>query len=140
MILNYKTIGNGYAPVRQHKEDAGFDLHTPVDFGIHGQSYKFLVLEVCVEIPKGYVGLILGRSSRSKNGVIVLSGVIDAGYTGQLGVTFFNANSNAVKFNAGERIAQLVICKIADVEDTKEQEKLDSNSERGNNGFGSTGV
>ena len=41
---------------------------------------------------------------------------------------------------SGERIAQLVICKIADVEDTKELEKLDSNSERGNNGFGSTGV
>ena len=72
MILNYKVVGNGYAPVRQHKQDAGFDLHTPVDFGIHGQSYKFLMLEVCVEIPDGYVGLILGRSSRSKNGVNVL--------------------------------------------------------------------
>lgn len=140
MILNYKVVGNGYAPVRQHKQDAGFDLHTPVDFGIHGQSYKFLMLEVCVEIPDGYVGLILGRSSRSRNGVNVLTGVVDAGYTGQLGVTLFNANNTSVKFNAGERIAQLVICKIADVEDTQEQEKLDSNSERGNNGFGSTGV
>ena len=55
-------------------------------------------------------------------------------------MTLFNANNNAVKFNAGERIAQLVICKIADVEDTKEQKQLNSNSERGNNGFGSTGV
>lgn len=140
MILNYKTIGNGYAPVRQHKEDAGFDLSTPINFGIHSQSYKFLMLEVCVEIPKGYVGLILGRSSRSKNGIIVLSGVIDAGYTGQLGVTLFNANYNAIKFNAGERIAQLVICKIADVENTVEQKQLNSNSDRGNNGFGSTGI
>ena len=98
-----------------------------------------LMLEVCVEIPKGYVGLILGRSSRSRNGVNVLTGVIDAGYTGQLGVTLFNANSNAVKFYAGERIAQLVICKIADIEDTVEQKQL-NNSARGNNGFGSTGV
>lgn len=140
MILNYKIVGNGYAPVRQHKEDAGFDLSTPIDFGVHGQSYKFLMLDVCVEIPKGYVGLILGRSSRSKNGIIVLSGVIDSGYTGVLGVTLFNANNSSVKFNAGERIAQLVICKIADVEDTKEKEILDSNSERADNGFGSTGV
>ena len=140
MILNYKTIGNGYAPLRQHKEDAGFDLSAPVVFGIHAQSYMTLMLEVCVEIPKGYVGLILGRSSRSKNGIIVLTGVIDAGYVGQLGVTLFNANNTSVKFNAGEKIAQLVICKIEDVEDTKEQKQLNSNSERGNNGFGSTGV
>lgn len=140
MILNYKVVGNGYAPVRQHKQDAGFDLHTPVDFGIHGQSYKFLSLEVCVEIPNGYVGLILGRSSRSRNGVNVLTGVIDAGYTGQLGVTLFNANNNAVKFNAGERIAQLVICKIADIEKTVEQKELNNNSEHGTKGFGSTGV
>lgn len=140
MILNYKIVSNGYAPVRQHKEDAGFDLSTPINFGIHGQGYKFLMLDVCVEIPKGYVGLILGRSSRSKNGVIVLSGVIDSGYTGVLGVTLFNANNDSVKFNAGERIAQLVICKIADVEDTKEKEILDSGYERGMNGFGSTGV
>ena len=140
MILNYKVIGNGYAPVRQHKEDAGFDLYTPIAFGIHGQSYKFLMLEVCVEIPKGYVGLILGRSSRSKNGINVLTGVIDAGYVGQLGVTLFNANNTSVKFNSGERIAQLVICKIADVEEVQKKEILDSNSERGTNGFGSTGV
>lgn len=140
MILNYKTIGNGYAPVRQHKEDAGFDLSAPVDFGIHGQSYMSLMLEVCVEIPKGYVGLILGRSSRSRNGVNVLTGVVDTGYVGQLGVTLFNANNNAVKFNAGERIAQLVICKIADIEKTVEQKELNNNSERGTKGFGSTGV
>lgn len=137
MDLNYKILNGGFKPLRAHKEDAGFDLYTPEDQTIPAGGFVFIPLKVCVEVPKGYVGLLMGRSSLNRGGVNAFTGVIDAGYTGEIGVTLFNATSDNYNIRAGERIAQLVICKIADIENliTKPFQE----SERGSNGYGSTG-
>ena len=138
MILKFKTL-NGLIPTRAHNDDAGYDIYAPRDFGIHSLQNAFLMLGVCVEIPKGYTGLILGRSSMNKKGIICMTGVIDSGYTGELGAMFFNTTSNAIAIHKGERICQLVIVKLADIEKAENAEKLES-SERGAGGFGSTGI
>lgn len=138
MILKIKTL-NGLIPTRAHNNDAGYDIYAPCDFGIHSLQNTFIKLGVCVEIPKGYTGLLLGRSSMNKKGIICMTGVIDSGYTGELGGMFFNTTSDAIAIHKGERICQLVILKLADIEKAEHVEELE-NSERGDKGFGSTGA
>lgn len=137
MELKFKVLDGGTLPTRAHREDAGFDLYSPVDTVIY-DCPRIIKLGVCVEIPKGYVGFIMGRSSLNKKGVICLTGVIDSGYTGEiavaLGVTDFSIN-----IKRGDRIAQLVVAKLADIDNAVVVDKLDA-TERGDGGFGSTGA
>jgi len=75
-----------------------------------------------------------------KQGVTVLNapGTIDADYRGEVQVVLYNASSEAVRLSRGDRIAQLVIAAVARAE-LVEVEAL-SQTERGNGGFGSTGL
>lgn len=85
MNLKFKVLNGGKLPTRAHREDAGFDLYSPFDVVMYDDT-NIIRLRVCVEIPKGYVGFIMGRSSLNKKGVICLTGVIDSGYTGEIAV------------------------------------------------------
>lgn len=141
MNLKFKVLNGGKLPTRAHKEDAGFDLYSPIDLFTLAHTQSCIIrLKVCVEIPKGYVGFIMGRSSLHKKGIICLTGVIDSGYTGELRAMFFNAtNHHPIDIHKDERICQLVILKLADIERVEHIEELES-SERGDKGFGSTGA
>jgi dUTP pyrophosphatase len=65
-------------------------------------------------------------------------GTVDAGYRGEIGVIMFNAGKEDFSISRGDRIAQMVICKLPDVE-LVSCDSL-SESQRGEGGFGSTGV
>lgn len=141
MILKFKVLEGGILPTRAHKEDAGFDLYSPVDV-ILNHITNIIKLGVCVEIPKGYVGFIMGRSSLNKNGVACLTGVIDSGYTGEIAVILNPVEDITriiTRIKKGDRIAQLVVAKLADIDDAVAVDSLED-SERGAGGFGSTGA
>lgn len=81
------------------------------------------------------------RSGLALNkGLTVLNtpGTIDADYRGEVGVILVNLSADSVTITDGERIAQLVFCKVEKVNLIQAQEL--SSSERGNGGFGSTGI
>lgn len=137
MNLKFKVLNGGKLPTRAHREDAGFDLYSSIDAVLCGGT-TLIKLGVCVEIPKGYVGFIMGRSSLNKNGVACLTGVIDSGYTGEIAV-ILNSVGALAKINKGDRIAQLVVAKLADIDDAVAVDSLED-SERGAGGFGSTGA
>lgn len=137
MNLKFKVLNGGKLPTRAHREDAGFDLYSPVDV-ILNHTTNIIKLGVCVEIPKGYVGFIMGRSSLNKNGVACLTGVIDSGYTGEIAVVL-NTVDVFARIKRGDRIAQLVVAKLADIDDAVAVDSLED-SERGAGGFGSTGA
>lgn len=138
MILKFKTL-NGFMPTRAHDRDAGYDIYAVNDFNIQPHQNAFQKLGVCVETPKGYTGLLLGRSSMNKKGIICMTGVIDSGYTGELGVTLLNTTNENIAIHKGERICQLVVLKLADIERAERVDELEG-SERGDKGFGSTGI
>ena len=73
-----------------------------------------------------------------KHDVIAGEGVIDVGFSGSIGVKLFNLGGRDYKVNADDRIAQLVILKLADVGKLEFVESLDE-TERGSDGFGSSG-
>jgi dUTP pyrophosphatase len=94
-----------------------------------------------IAIPYGYVGLVHPRSGLAmKQGVTVLNapGTIDSGYRGEVGVLLHNTSNVDVYVTPGDRIAQLVVQKV----ETVEFNKVDAltESDRGEGGFGSTGV
>ena len=84
----------------------------------------------------------MGRSSLNKHGVACLTGVIDSGYTGEIAVILNPVEDITriiTRIKKGDRIAQLVVAKLADIDDTVEVDSLED-SERGAGGFGSTGA
>lgn len=137
MELKFKVLDGGTLPTRAHREDAGFDLYSPKNAVLCGGTAR-IKLGVCVEIPKGYVGFIMGRSSLNKKGVVCLTGVIDSGYTGEIAVVL-NSIGTLARIKKGDRIAQLVVTKLADIDDAVAVDSLED-SERGAGGFGSTGA
>lgn len=138
-LVTDKKGRKGYMPTRAHDEDAGFDLYCPydVDF-VPSQDKLLLDTYTKVEIPRGHVGLVLPRSSMIHKGLNIVTGVIDAGYTGTIKVAMTKHSISYVKISRGERVAQLVIMPIANV--NLIEGKVTSDGARQDGGFGSTGA
>ena len=135
--MKFAVDDGGFAPVREHKTDAGVDLRTPRNVIISPHSSEFVDLLVRVEIPKGYVGLLTSKSGLM-NKEIKTTGTIDCGYSGTIGCRVFNHSDRIAVFNRGDKVTQLVVmpCITDEVEIVDEIKAGD----RGENGFGSTGA
>lgn len=130
---------SAFLPKRGSEFAAGLDLYSPVSGSIEPSQRLLVPLDICIELPKGTFGHILPRSGLAlKNGIHVGAGVIDEDYRGNVGVLLFNLGNTPFVFKEGDRIAQLVIKSYENI-GLVQKEKLDQ-SERGNGGFGSTGV
>lgn len=136
--MNVKLSEGAFAPERAHKEDAGLDLRTPVTF-ILGAHESFVVdFGVAVEIPIGYYGELMSKSGLNVNhNIQSAGGVIDAGYTGTIRGRITNNGDYDYEFRRGDKVMQLVIkpCLCCDVTVVDEL----GDSDRGTDGFGSTG-
>jgi len=143
MFLALKLDEGAYRPTKAHATDAGFDLYLKENLIIkRTQSCLTVDTGVHILIPAGYVGLVQPRSSISKKAFQIHTGVIDAGYTGSIKINIQwidkKCNQNLFHtFERGERIAQLVIVPIPEIE-LKEVTELPQ-TDRGSNGFGSSG-
>jgi dUTP pyrophosphatase len=131
------TMKNGATmPRRAHQTDAGLDL-APMASGCLDvlKSGRFST-GLSFEIPDGHVGLITARSSATMRGVQI-TGVVDAGYRGEVFIMVTNIGDEIVFFNAGDYIAQLLVvpCLTPELELVREL----SSSPRGGKGFGSSG-
>lgn len=128
-------------PTRAHRGDAGYDLYSSAAGDITlepGQRHLFPT-GIALAIPEGYVGLVKPRSGlASKKGIDVLGGVIDSGYRGDVGVILVNTDSEPQTIGEGERIAQLLIQPVMEVE-LLEVDRIGATT-RGTGGFGSTGT
>lgn len=140
--IKVKLSPGGIMPTRAHKTDAGLDLYSPVDVVIPGNDHWgecFVEIDTLthIAIPVGFVGDVKSKSGLMMKNHIITDGTVDAGYTGSIRVKLFNHGLCDVKIQKGQKIAQLVIKKII----TPELELVDSleETERGANGFGSTG-
>lgn len=135
---------NAVLPTAGHKTDAGLDLYLTGSLVLKPKQGRTFPIGISVCIPEGYVGLILPRSSVSFKGVHVCTGVVDAGYVGEISISVNNMTNNLIKFKPHDRIAQLVIIPVASFTPIPTlQEDLDLTaaefSNRGNGAFGSTG-
>jgi dUTP pyrophosphatase len=125
-------------PVRAHSTDAGVDLITMEECTLNEGEQISLPTGIKIALPKNTVGLIQDRSSFGNRGIKVMGGVVDEGYTGEVRVMLKNLSSSAIIVRKGDRIAQLLIIPILKPQ-IIEVTHLPP-SDRGDHGFGSTGV
>lgn len=138
MLIEIKLDDNALLPTRGHNTDAGLDLLTPADVVIKANDSVVIDTGVHIAIPEGYFGKLESKSGLNVNhNVVCLGGVIDCGYTGSIKVKLYNLSDEPMNFKRGNKVVQLIIqpCLLPDllVVDSLED------TERGDNGFGSTG-
>jgi len=138
LIKTKLTSEQAVLPCKTYPTDAGNDLTISESRVLAPNRATKLHTGCIVEIPTGYYGEIKPRSSTMfRHGIIVVDGTIDSSYRGEIMISVYNPNSHEVHLEKGSKIAQLVVCpcllcdfiQVDDVSDT----------DRGENGFGSTG-
>lgn len=133
--------GLGAAPNLAHEDDAGFDLayHGDVHIVVRPDETVNIPTGIRIQLPYGIWGMITGRSSTFKRNLLTPLSVIDNGYRGDLFAIVRNIGNRPIEIMPGERIAQLIpIAQMADIIDWQHVDELDE-TERGTDGFGSTG-
>lgn len=125
-------------PAGGTKLAAGLDLVTPESVTFAPGERKAIPLGFALAIPDVLHGRIESRSGLALKGLVVLTGVIDADYRGELMVIMQNFSDKKHEFAAGDRVAQLVLRPTVEVPLTV-VESFTTDSERGSGGFGSTG-
>jgi dUTP pyrophosphatase len=137
-----KLDARAVIPTYAKPGDAGLDL-TAISRNIALDEGKCQYIEygtgLAFEIPEGYVGLVYPRSSISKTGLTLANsvGVIDSGYRGEVTFRFKRVSWDSVVYNVGDKVGQLIIVPYPTIE-LEESDNL-STTERGVNGYGSTG-
>lgn len=133
------VLDNGaFMPERAHDTDAGLDLRTPIDVTIPPRGSAVINTGVHIELPPNTAGMLKSKSGLNVKHGITSEGVIDVGYTGAIIAKLYNNDNNkAVDFKRGDKITQLVVVPVL----TPAIEIVDSleETERGDNGFGSSG-
>jgi dUTP pyrophosphatase len=122
---------------------AGMDLYANVDKDVVIKSgeIKLVPTGIAISLPKGYEAQIRPRSGLAlKHGISMVNtpGTIDSDYRGEINIIMINFGSGAFIIKRGERIAQMVINKV-EVPQIIEVDELNE-TERGEGGFGSTGL
>jgi dUTP pyrophosphatase len=127
------TIGN--------PGDAGYDLRSAEDASVSARSRTTINTGVALALPAGYVALVHPRSGlAAKHGITVLNapGTVDAGYRGEILITLVNHSDEDFMISKGDRVAQILFQKFESASFVPVLEL--PGSQRGNAGFGSTGV
>ena len=135
-------VTSGDVPKYAQPGDAGADLRSSQAIVIQPGERATVSTGMAIALPAGYVGLVHSRSGlAAKNGIMVLNspGTIDAGYRGEIKVTLLNTDkSEPFEIKVGDRIAQLLVQQVEQARFIQVEFLPDSN--RGDGGFGSTGV
>ena len=141
--VNIVNTGKQPLPVYATAQSAGMDLRANIDSPItlHPMERQLIPTGLRIALPEGFEAQVRPRSGLAlKHGITVLNtpGTIDADYRGELKVLLVNFSDTDFIINAGERIAQMVIARYEKV-DFELVTELDD-TERGNGGYGHTGV
>lgn len=131
-------LDNGaYMPSRGHGTDAGLDLRTPEAVTVPAYGSVAVDTGVHVALPHGCAGLIVSKSGLNVKHGITSTGLIDEGYTGSIVVKLYNNGGEDYGFKAGDKVTQLVVIPV--VCEPLDRVSTFNATERGDNGFGSTG-
>jgi len=129
-------------PSRAHPGDAGLDLYACEGARLGPGERASVGTGIALEIPPGYAGLVLPRSGlAARHGIALVNapGLIDSGYRGEVRVLLLNTDrERPFEIEPGQRIAQLLLTPFAELEPVEAREL--SVSERGDGGFGSSGL
>ncbi|ODN01383.1 Deoxyuridine 5'-triphosphate nucleotidohydrolase, mitochondrial [Orchesella cincta] len=134
-----KLSDKAHAPTKGSKFAAGYDLKSAYPYTVPKRGSCLVKTDIQIKLPEGTYGRVAPRSGLAlKNKIDVGAGVIDQDYRGNVGVILFNYSDEDFVIAEGDRVAQL-ICEKIEYPEIEEVKSLDE-TERGEGGFGSTGV
>lgn len=135
--MKIKLDRGALIPTRAHGTDAGADLRSPIETVVPARGSCIIDTGVHIQLPHGYVGMLKSKSGLNVEHGITSEGVIDEGYTGAIKVKLYNHSYSPYKIGRYDKITQLVIlpCEYVQFDLVDDLE----DSERGGDGFGSTG-
>lgn len=137
--IKYKKLYPDAKPFAYSRNlDACMDVFAYTDEFLYPGQTAIVKSGISVEIPPSYEGLIRGRSGLASKGIYVHLGTIDETYRGDVGVIITNHSNASYRINKGDRIAQFTIKPVVRIELTEATEL--SSTERGENGYGSSGI
>jgi dUTP pyrophosphatase len=138
--LNIKLEQNGIKPTRAHSSDAGLDFYSPVDCEIKPYGDILIPLQVRTEFPDGYALIFKEKSGvATKKHLSVGACIVDSSYRGILHLHLFNHSDEWIKISKNEKIVQAIVVPVW-TGNPIFVEELDLNTNRGEGGFGSTGI
>ena len=136
--MKIKLDDGAFIPIRGHRTDAGLDIRAKDDQLVSAMGSAIFHTGVHVRLPKNTAGILISKSGLNTNWDITSHGLIDEGYDGEIVVKLYNHGKNDYYVYAGDKISQLVIVPVL-YEDVLIVDDLHIVSDRGSNGFGSTG-
>jgi dUTP pyrophosphatase len=139
-LVNQDAVFPKYA----YESDSGFDLHSTEDLSVGPFGRILVPTGIKVSFEEGYEIQVRPKSGLAiKQGLTVLNtpGTVDQGYTGEIQVIVFNTNNYTVMIPKGMKVGQAVLCPVINGKYVRfEQVDTLNEKDRGNNGFGSTGI
>lgn len=136
--MKVKLDAGAYEPTRAHETDAGLDIRAKYTQVVPQRESAVFRTGVHIQLPKGTAGVLISKSGLNVNRGITSTGLIDEGYTGEILVKLYNHSRNPYTVAAGDKISQLVIVPVL-YEPVEFVDDLDGETDRGANGFGSSG-
>lgn len=142
MNVKFKKLDSkSITPKFQNYGDACADLSSIITTTIPAKAHIIVPTGIAIGLESGWEAQIRPRSGlAARNGISILNspGTIDSGYRGEIKIILMNNSDNPFPIKKGDRIAQIAIREIPLIT-FEEVEDLDE-TERGSNGFGSTGI
>jgi dUTP pyrophosphatase len=139
-----KCHADAVSPSYNYPTDSGFDLHSTESVGLPPLSRMLVGTGLKFNIKDGYEIQIRPKSGLAlKQGLTVLNtpGTIDSGYDGEVKVILYNSTQNTIYVEKGQKIAQACVCPVANGRWINPVEVSEiSGKDRGDKGFGSTGI
>ena len=143
--LGYMKLRDGVVePKYNYPSDSGFDLHSTEDLTIPPFGRILVPTGLSFDIKDGYEIQVRSKSGLAiKQGLMVLNspGTVDNGYTGEVQVIVFNTNNHEVQITKDMKVGQAVLCPVVNGKWVNlTNKKIVTSKDRGDNGFGSTGI
>ena len=145
LYLGFKVLHpDAVLPKYNYGGDSGFDLHSVEEITIEPFGRALVPTGISLDIKDGYEIQVRSKSGLAlKEGLFVLNspGTVDASYSGEIKVIIFNTNQQPYTIKKGMKVAQAVLCPVVNGSWVNLEEVTEiSDKERGENGFGSTGI
>lgn len=137
--VKFKKLIDYAIPFKYTREgDACMDMYSVEDTTIEPNSTEIVSTGIALEIPTGFEGIVRGRSGLASKGIHVHIGTIESSYRGDIGIIITNTTNKSFSINRGDRIAQFTVKPVNNI--LMEESEVLSETERGANGFGSSGL
>jgi len=135
--MKIKLFKNVQLPKKSHLPDCGLDCFMPESFTLKPLETKTICLGIGIQIPEGFAGMLVPRSSIAEKGLIIQTSIIDPDYTGEIHLIITNCSNNDVNIEENQRVCSLIVYNVlnARLDVVYDFEK----TERGSNGLGSSG-